>query len=164
MKKLIFLFLLVFLCGCADQVEQSTVDWKNIELKDINTGNTFKISDFNNPILVESFAVWCPTCRKQQDELKKLHEELPEVVSISLDTDPNEDEVKVLEHAIKHGFDWLYAVSPVDLTKLLIDEFGFTVVNAPSAPVVLVCGDGEARLLPRGVKDVDELKEEIERC
>lgn len=143
--------------------DSSPGGWKNTPLKDVNTGKTFRISDFQGkPILLESFAVWCPTCKKQQDEIKRLHEKVGDsVVSIALDTDPNEDESKVKEHLERHGYDWYYAVSPVDVTKALIDEFGVTVVNAPGAPVVLICTDQSSRLLPRGVKDVSDLEAEI---
>ena len=145
--------------------ETSGIDWKESQLKDVITGNTFRISDFKGkPILLESFAVWCPTCTKQQKVIKELHEELgDEVISISLDTDPNEDESQVLQHTQKNGFDWRYAVSTVGTTKALIFEFGNTVVNAPQAPVILICKDQSARLLGRDIKDVEELKWEIEK-
>tara|TARA_Y100000034_G_C6559755_1_gene242188 strand:- start:329 stop:472 length:144 start_codon:yes stop_codon:yes gene_type:complete len=45
----------------------------------------------------------------------------------------------------------------------LIDEFGVNVVNAPQAPVILVCKDQSTRLLKRGVKSSSELKEEIKK-
>lgn len=140
-------------------------DWKQTHLKDIKTGSTFKISDFKGkPILLQSFAVWCPKCKKQQDELVDFTEQVGDsVVSISLDTDPNEDEEKVLQHINRHGYDWLYAVSPTDLTKSLIDEFGVGVVNAPQGPMVLICEDQSTRLLPRGNKDPETLKSEIEK-
>lgn len=140
--------------------------WRDAELKDVLTGSTFKISDFKGkPILLESFAVWCPTCRKQQEKIKELHEDVGDsVISISLDTDPNEDTSKVIGHANKNDFDWLFAVSPTAVTQELIDEFGISVVNAPGAPVVLICGDQSARLLGRGVKSVDRLKQEIGKC
>lgn len=134
-------------------------DWKDFTLKDVRTGSEFKVSDFEGtPVLLESFAVWCPKCKKQQDEIKKLHEEVgDDVVSIALDTDPNEDEQKVLEHINRHGYDWLYAVSPSELTQQLIDEFGIGFVNAPSVPVILICEDQSTRYLDRGNKDKDEL-------
>ena len=137
----------------------------NTELKDIATGKTFKVSDFGEkPVLLESFAVWCPTCTAQQKEIKKFHEEVGDgVISISLDTDPNEDESRVLEHIEKNGFDWYYVISPTEFTKALIEEFGIGIVNAPSAPMVLICNN-EARKLDSGVKSVSELKKEIERC
>ena len=137
----------------------------NTELKDIKTQQNYKISDFSDkPVLLESFAVWCPTCTKQQQEIKKLHEEIGDsVISISLDTDPNEDESRVLDHIEKNGFDWYYSISPIEFTQTLIDEFGISIVNAPSAPVILICNN-EARKLDSGVKDVNELKKELESC
>lgn len=137
----------------------------NTELKDIATGKTFKISDFEEkPVLLESFAVWCPTCTAQQKETKKFHEEVGDsVISISLDTDPNEDESRVLEHIEKNGFNWYYVVSPVEFTQALIDEFGIGIVNAPSVPMLLIC-DNEARKLDSGIKSISELKKEIESC
>lgn len=147
-----------------DEMLDSSVDWKEITLKDVRTKESFKISDFKGkPILLESFAVWCPTCTKQQNKIRELHEEVGDsVISISLDTDPNEDEDRVLEHALNGGFNWLYAISPKELTQSLIDEFGVNVVNAPQAPVILICEDQSTRMLGRGVKSVETLKSEIE--
>ncbi len=138
--------------------------WMDIELTDIATGQKFKISDFKGkPVLLESFAVWCPTCLRQQREIKKLKErEGDTIIHISLDTDPNEDEAKVKEHLERNGFDWYFAVSPIELTTALIDEFGLTIVNAPGAPVVLISKDQSARLLRNGVKSADDLLSEIE--
>lgn len=142
-------------------------DWRDTEFKDVSTGETFKITDFKDKkVMIESFAVWCPICKSQQDKIKELHEELGDsVVSISLDTDPNEDEDAVKRHKELHGFDWRFAVSPPDTSKSLISEFGISVVNAPSAPIVLVCPGEEqnARLMGRGVKTASELKEELEK-
>lgn len=175
MKKRMALFVLLslFLYACTSsspsppsQIDSSpTVDWKTSPLVDVRTGETFTISDFTGkPILVESFAVWCPVCIKQQLEIKKLHEEVGEaVVSISLDTDPNEDTAKVLEAVLDRGFTWRFAVSPAELTKTLIDEFGPAIVNAPIAPIILVCEDQSTRFLGRGTKDVEELKAELQR-
>ena len=170
MRKLVlipFICAVFILTGCAKQpVADSALpegsNWRDIQLTDVTTGEAFKISDFKGkPILLESFAVWCPTCLQQQRQIKRLSEEGDTSIHISLDTDPNEDEIIVREHAQKNGFEWRFAVSPVDLTKSLIDEFGVGVVNAPRAPVVLICEDQSARLLKGGVKSPSELKAEI---
>jgi thiol-disulfide isomerase/thioredoxin len=140
-------------------------DWRDIPLRDTVSGETFRISDFEGlPILLESFAVWCPTCTKQQQEIHRLHRDIGnDVISISLDVDPNEDEDLVRDHASRNGFDWLYAVAPPELTRALIEEFGTAIVAAPSAPIVLICEDQRARLLKRGVKKTEVLHEEIRR-
>jgi thiol-disulfide isomerase/thioredoxin len=139
--------------------------WMDVELTDAATGQKFRISDFKGKtVMLESFAVWCPTCLRQQREMEKMIQRgEDDVVHISLDTDPNEDEAKVREHIERNGFDWYFAVAPDELTKALIVEFGLTVVSAPSAPVVLICPDQSAELLRNGVKTVDDLFSEVER-
>jgi thiol-disulfide isomerase/thioredoxin len=155
------------------EVEPGSIDadvesslWRETSLKDVRTGNSFKVSDFSGkPILLESFAVWCPKCTSQQKIIKDLHEELGEsVVSISLDTDPNEDESQVLSHIQNNGFDWYYAVSPTEITKNLVDEFGTGIVSAPSVPMILICPDGSAEKLKTGSKSVEFLKDKINSC
>ncbi len=149
-----------------EMIEEIGADnWRNIEFTEVMTREKFKISDFaGKPVLLESFAVWCPTCKRQQDEIMELHEELGDsIVSVSLDTDPNEDAAKVKMHAARYAYNWRFAISPAEATKSMIDEFGINIVNAPGAPVVLICADQTARLLGRGVKSADDLKKEISK-
>jgi len=152
--------------GMLDNSENS-LDWKDVELVDVVSGEKFRISDFSGkPVLLESFAVWCPTCLKQQKEIKKLKDaEGDSIIHVSIDTDPNEDASKVQGHVDKNGFDWFFAVTPAEVTQALIDEFGVEVINAPSAPVVLICENQEARFLnlKRGIKSASILKAEVDK-
>ena len=179
--SLILLGLLLLAAGCveegAEEGEETAevdeagetsppADWRDYELVDTRTGETFRVCEFEGkPVLLETFAVWCPTCLKQQQEVKKMVAEGGKgVIHISLDVDPNEDEEIVRNHMESNGFKWYSAVAPPEMTQDLIDEFGITVVNAPAAPVILVCEDQSARLLEqRGVKPVALLEEEIEK-
>ncbi|MFC2079346.1 TlpA family protein disulfide reductase [Candidatus Bipolaricaulota bacterium] len=138
-------------------------DWAQVELIDAVSGEVFTIADFaGKPILVESFAVWCSTCLRQQREMARLIELAGDaIVHVSLDTDPNEDLDKVRAHADRNDFTWLFAIAPIDMTQELIEAFGLTVVNAPRAPVILIEANGSARLLPNGVKSAEALLEEI---
>jgi len=145
--------------------EEELPDWREIVIKDVLTGDDIVISEINKPILLESFAVWCPTCLKQQKEVKKLHDEIGDsFVSISIDTDANEDADQVVDHANKNDLDWIFVVASSEMTQSLIDEFGLRVISAPSAPIVLICPDGSSRLLKSGVKSPSELKTEIDKC
>lgn len=149
-----------------DETEKMTASsWIDFELTNVATGEKFKISDFNDkPVLLESFAVWCPTCTQQQKTTKKFHEEVGDsVVSISIDTDPNEDESRILEHIERNGFHWYYAITPAEMTRSLIDQFGVGIVNAPSVPMILICGDN-VKKLGSGIKSVSELKKEVANC
>jgi len=182
MKQLILMIIvisLVLFCACAPTVAPpapptpptppediiATPAWMNIELTDVATGQKFKISDFKGKfVLLESFAVWCPACLEQQKEMKKIIEATSEyVVLISLDTDPNEDEAKIKIHTEWNDLNWFFAVSPEELTRALIDEFGLWVISAPSTPIVLICRDQSqsTRFLESGLKSADTLLSEI---
>jgi thiol-disulfide isomerase/thioredoxin len=160
------LLVVIVLGGCANpEVETTGADWMDIPLKDVRTGETFRFSDFKGkPVLLESFAVWCPTCTEQQKKTKELESRVGDVIiHVSLDTDPNEDESIVREHIERNGFDWYYAVSPIELTNILIDEFGLKVVNAPGVPMILICEDQSTRFLRGGIKSPDDLLSEVEK-
>jgi len=139
--------------------------WMDAELKDVRTGQIFKISDFKGePVLLESFAVWCPICTQQQKNTKKLEAEADnEIVSVSIDTDPNEDEERVLDHITRNDFTWLYTIAPIEVTRSLIDQFGRQFVNVPLVPIILVCPDQSTKLLPFGVKSAERLKAEVKQ-
>jgi hypothetical protein len=50
--------------GTSSQAEGPSENaWMDVELTDVATGQKFKISDFKGKtVMLESFAVWCPTC------------------------------------------------------------------------------------------------------
>lgn len=147
-----------------EPTETTPPSWLDTELKDVLTQETYTLSQFDKPILLESFAVWCPLCTKQQKNVKALHEELGDsFISVALNTDPNEDETQVIEHAESNGFDWKFTVSPKEFTQALVNDFGVGVVNAPSVPMILVC-ENSAKLLSKGVKSVEELKQALQQC
>ncbi len=180
LKKIIFLFLALVIItisigclgGAAQNGDQSIKEgvgtrpaWMDIELRDVATGREFKISDFKGkPVLMESFAVWCPTCTEQQKQTKALEKRVGDaIIHVSLDTDPNEDEEQIREHIEKNGFDWLYAISPIELTQALIDQYSIKVVNAPAVPMILICPDQSTRFLRSGVKTPDDILAEVEK-
>jgi len=137
--------------------------WRTTELTDVLTDETFTIGSLAPPVLVETFAVWCPTCTRQQGEVGALLDRREDVTAVSLNVDPNEDAAAVREHAESEGFDWPAAVAPPEVTTSLKEAFGNTVLNPPSAPVVRVCADS-ATLLGTGVKSADDLADSLGDC
>ncbi len=84
-------------------------------------------------------------------------------VLVAIDTDPNEDAEQVRQHVERYALKGRFAVAPAGMTAALVDQFGPTVVSPPTAPVILISADqSEARLLKRGVKTAEELREIIE--
>lgn len=136
-------------------------DWRQVSLQDVSSGENFTVAELEKPLLVETFAVWCPTCTRQQVEIQKLHEKT-NITSVSLDVDQNEDASKVKSHVERNGFSWRYAISPIELTNKLRKKFGNSIANPPSTPVILVC-ENSSRRLQDGVKTVSTLQEEVEK-
>lgn len=133
--------------------------WRTASLTPVGSDNSVSVSNLSKPLLIESFAVWCPTCTRQQQEIQSLHEDNKSISSLSVNVDPNEGASAVRDHVERNGFTWPYTVLPRDVTDSFVDRFGPSFVNPPSVPVVLVCPDDDATLLRSGVKTADELQD-----
>lgn len=140
--------------------------WFQASLTNVNDGSSFTIDDFaGKVVLVETMAVWCPTCKRQQDQISILHREMgmnPDVITISLDIDPNEDAAMLQSYASDNGFDWIYAVAPKDVGREIGNLYGDQFLNPPSTPMLIIDQHGEAHPLPFGVKSADDLMNAIE--
>jgi cytochrome oxidase Cu insertion factor (SCO1/SenC/PrrC family) len=144
----------------ADTMMESPA-WYSASLTDASTGQAFTINDFKGKVvLVEAMAIWCPTCLKQQGQVKALHDSLgqrDDFVSIGLDIDPNEDSASLKSYVENNGFDWLYAVSNAGVSSELSSLYGDQFLNPPSTPIVIIDRHGEAHPMPFGLKSADEL-------
>ncbi len=140
--------------------------WYSAVLTDVSTGQTFTINDFKGKVvLVETMAMWCPTCKKQQVQVKALHELLgmnDDFVSIGLDIDLNENAADLKGYVEDNGFDWLYAIATADVAQDISKQYGDQFLNPPSTPIVIIDRHGEAHPLPFGVKRADELLQFIQ--
>ena len=139
----------------------SGTSWRTTELTDVRTDETFTIDGLEGPVAIQSFAVWCPKCERQSQELSEADES---VTVVSLNTDPNEDAEKVRQHAESNGFDWRFAVAPTEMTQSLVDEFGTTVTNAPSTPIIVTCDDGVAEFFAGSQQSVDQIRSAAAEC
>ena len=140
--------------------------WFSAALNDARSGQTFAINDFKGKVvLVETMAMWCSNCLKQQTQVKALHEALgmrEDFVSIGLDIDPNENVDALKGYVEDKGFDWYYAVSPVDVSREIASLYGDQFLNPPSTPILVIDRHGQAHPLPFGIKSADELQQAIQ--
>jgi cytochrome oxidase Cu insertion factor (SCO1/SenC/PrrC family) len=111
-------------------------------------------------------AVWCPTCYQQQTQIKSLYESLgmrEDFVIVSLDIDPNEDELVLAAYTQKNSeFGWRYAVTGPDTAREIGNTYGDQFLNPPSAPVLVIDRHGVAHSLPFGLKSAEDLMEMIQ--
>jgi thiol-disulfide isomerase/thioredoxin len=146
--------------------EMMTPDFFLVSLTNVNTGESFKISDFSGKVvLVENLAMWCPNCKKQQEQVKMLHKMLgmdSDLVSIGLDVDINENPTDLKKYTENNGFDWYYAVPPQDVVTEIGNLYGANFLNPPSTPIFVIDRKGGVHLMPFGVKSAEELKNFID--
>lgn len=140
--------------------------WFSVPLVDVHTGESFTIDDHKGQVvLVETMAVWCSNCLRQQREVQALHTALGEredFTSIALDIDPNENVNILRNFATKNGFDWLYVVAPVEVANQFGELYGQQFLNPPSTPILLIDRHGEVHTLPFGIKSATELQSSVE--
>ena len=140
--------------------------WYSVSLTDVNTGEAFTINDLKGKvILVETMAVWCSNCFKQQTQVKALHEALGErddFVSLGIDIDPNEDAYKLASFTSSNGFDWKYIVASTEVSAEFASLYGGQFLNPPSTPMLIIDRKGEAHPLPFGIKSADELMQALQ--
>ena len=149
-------------------IDQATSipDWFNVEFTDVSSGETFTIHDFaGKVVLVETMAIWCPTCILQASYMYKLHDLLgkPEdLVSISLDVDLHEDAATLKDYVAQYGFDWRFAVAPLEVDRALGNLYNANYINPPLAPMLLIDRDGNVHQLEFGLKDTETLRKAVE--
>ncbi|HAV75740.1 MAG TPA: hypothetical protein DCX53_00135 [Anaerolineae bacterium] len=149
-----------------DETMAETPAWFSVAMTDVNTGASFTINDLKGKvILVETMAVWCSNCFRQQTQVKALHETLgdrDDFVSIGMDIDPNEDASKLQSFISSNSFDWMYVVAPADVSRDLASLYGGQFLNPPSTPMLIIDRHGIAHPLPFGIKSADDLLQAIQ--
>lgn len=144
------------------ETAQETPDWFSAALTDVRSGQAFNINDFRGKVvLLETMAIWCSNCKKQQVQVKELHGLLgsqPELVSIGLDIDPNESAPDLKAYIENNGFDWTYAVSSPEVSREIANLYGDQFLNPPATPMLLVDRLGQVHVLPFGIKSAQELQ------
>jgi cytochrome oxidase Cu insertion factor (SCO1/SenC/PrrC family) len=132
----------------------------------VASGTSFTLADFEGKVLLlEPFAQWCPTCLAQQREVVRLRQMLGEredFISVGLDIDPNEDAAMLQAYLTQHGFDWLYAIAPAEVSSEIGELYGNQYLNPPSAPMLVIDRHGVVHPLDAGRKSAESLLEIVE--
>jgi peroxiredoxin len=171
---LIGLFIMSMLSACGFDADantpvaeaSTTPEWFDMELVDAQTGETFTMNDYvGKVVLLETMAMWCPNCIVQANEIRNLHEALgnPEdLISVSLDVDVNEDSDSLKEYAQGYGFDWHFAVAPLEVARSLGNLYTAQYLNPPLAPMLIIDRNGSVHHLEYGIKDAETLQKAVE--
>jgi len=149
-----------------DQMMTEMPDWFKVELMDVTSGETFTVDSLKGQVvLVETMAQWCSSCLSQQKEVKILHEQLGEredFISLGLNIDPYESADMLKDYVARNGFDWLYAISPAEVSREISNLYGAQFLNPPATPMLIIDRKGEVHILPFGIKTSQSLLEALQ--
>lgn len=158
----------VALAGClgddddGENEDTTETDWQEIVQEDVTTGEEFTIAEADTPVVIHTFATYCPTCGSQQNEIADGYESLQEQATfLDLTVDENDEPRDIRDHAEANGFDWKFGIAPSDLTSQLVDEFGQQVTVPPQSPLIIVCPDGTANTIEK-VSDPTAIEDALE--
>jgi thiol-disulfide isomerase/thioredoxin len=142
--------------------------WFDVTLSNVRSGENFTLNDFmGKVVLVENLAMWCSNCKKQQMEVKALAEALmldmgTDLVLIGLDIDPNENADDLRSYTDANGFDWIYAIAPLEVAREIGNLYGDQFLNPPSTPILVIDRTGQVHPTPFGIKSADDLMRFVE--
>ncbi|HEX7496536.1 MAG TPA: TlpA family protein disulfide reductase [Candidatus Limnocylindrales bacterium] len=140
--------------------------WFNVQMTDVTTGKTFKISDFaGKVVLVDTMATWCPTCQGEMSQVGRLPDlvgaRASDLVTISLDVDPNEDATILKKYAAANGFTWRIAVAPIEVGRFLETNYDQQYLNPPLQPMLFIDRTGGVYGLPFGIKSAESIQKTL---
>jgi hypothetical protein len=128
---------------------------------DVRTGKTFTINDFaGKVVLIQTIVQWCSNCAYQQHEVTLMNTLLDhpdDLVSVSLDVDMKEDSASLKKYVDYFGFDWYFAVAPLEVAPALGNLYSAEYLNAPLEPMLIIDRNGDVYGLPYGLKSTAAL-------
>lgn len=141
-------------------------DWTRLTLTNSATGETFTLADFaGKTVWVEPMASWCTNCLGQQRLVKEAIRELgaaaSDYVFISLSVEPNDTDAILAEYAVRHEFDWLFAVATPEMVQALVEHYGRTITSPPSTPHFILGPQGMPSVLSTGRHSSTEIREQL---
>jgi len=115
--------------------------WMTIPITDTITGTQTTIADLaleGKPVIMHTFAVWCPACSMQLRATSALVQKEPgRFVIVGVDIDPRENSAQVKNHVQKNRFEGMYAAAPAPFTRSLMDTVGDQIVRSLPQTIII---------------------------
>ncbi len=146
----------------APAAAQLDATWATATQVDVNTGESFRITDLvgsGKVVFLETMAIWCSNCRAQQMAALAAFEELDpaKVEWVVIDVESSETPEALARYSKQNGFPFTYAIADAAFARALVDDFGETVLSPPSVNIIVIGTDGRVTHL-HGHKSAEELR------
>ena len=119
------------------------------------SGNTISSEDFlGKPMVINSWAVWCPFCKKELADFATLQQEFSDIVVIAVDRQGTLEKAK--------GF--TDSIGVTDKMTFLLDSkdsFYKSIGGFAMPETIFVNSKGEIVLHKRGPMELDEMREKM---
>lgn len=138
--------------------------WLSVKFTDAVTGKDFMINDFKGKVVVvDLMAVWCPNCLREQQQLKALRDIVSpdDLVVVTLGIDLHEDAAVLKKYAQENGFEWRYAVAPLEAMRDIGNLYGARFMDPTLSPTLIVDRQGEIYTMNFGYKKAEDIKKAI---
>jgi hypothetical protein len=105
-------------------------------------------------------AIWCPNCLRQGLNLKSLRGMYSpdDLVLVTLDIDSHEDAGMLADYAKQAGFEWRFAVAPLELQRNVGNVYGALFLDPTLSPTLIVDRSGEVYKMGFGEKKAEAMR------
>lgn len=135
---------------CTERQEAGAVAWQETPITDIVTGEAFTIAGLaaaGDPVLIQTYADWCPACSAQLAEIARFQESRPDAATfVLLSPDPAADAETMRERFGAAGVTGYAVVPPAGFSRKMIGDLG-RAAFATYPSLFVVDASGTASLL-----------------
>lgn len=164
MKWLIIIIALIVIVGgtiyfaltqSVPDSSSSAIAAPNFVLADY-AGNTVRFSDFAGKIaVINSWAAWCPFCKKELADFAALQQAFPEIAVIAIDRAESLEKAKGFTDSLGITDDMIFLLDPQDMFYKSIGGFSMP-------ETIFVNKEGNIVLHKRGPITLEEMKSLVE--
>lgn len=157
---LVIIGFITFSVPGGERVEQRMEEQRATKAPDFNLqdyeGNTVELSDFSGkPLVINSWAAWCPFCKKELEDFAKVQGEFKDqVVIIAIDRAESLETAKRFTDEAGITDDLIFLLDPGDSFYQSIGGFSMP-------ETIFVDKNGVTRFHKRGPMDSNEMRERI---
>lgn len=131
--------------GTDEVLTQPGYEWLVVPMTDVIKAERFTLQEYTKtgtPVVIHTFAIWCPACTMQLQVSTAFLEEFPgKAHIIAIDVEEGESMQSIAQHVQKNAFAGTFAAAPKELSQGLIDTFGASILLQMPQTIIIVGND-----------------------